>query len=328
MFTLFKSECQFFPPPIPQQHERTFFSALDDNVCLDWSSDSQLLSVGSRDMLTRVFPVGDAISKRFCLCSMGAHSDAVMGTFFVKDSYELYTISANRQLRAWRTEVKMGEIGAEEEDGVSDDEESEEEDEEDDIGEQENAEKERQRKEKAALRQSKKKKASSIGTVLKYSLGAKHKLTCEGVNEAAVVSLDYHKTTRILVAGFDNGAFLLFEMPELNLIHQLGISDKSVASVKFNNTGDWIAFGCAGIGQLLVWEWQSETYIVKQQVRCCDLSGRRWRREIGWKLENIFVEKSVCTNFSTTSYKPCRPGLENADSLPRTHIWTRLLCCL
>jgi periodic tryptophan protein 2 len=35
--------------------------------------------------------------------------------------------------------------------------------------------------------------------------------------------------------------------------------------VRFNNTGDWIALACSGLGQLLVWEWQSETYVLKQQ---------------------------------------------------------------
>ena len=30
-------------------------------------------------------------------------------------------------------------------------------------------------------------------------------------------------------------------------------------------SGDWIAFGCSQLGQLLVWEWQSETYVLKQQ---------------------------------------------------------------
>ena len=32
-----------------------------------------------------------------------------------------------------------------------------------------------------------------------------------------------------------------------------------------NRTGEWLAFGCSGLGQLLVWEWQSETYVLKQQ---------------------------------------------------------------
>ena len=30
-------------------------------------------------------------------------------------------------------------------------------------------------------------------------------------------------------------------------------------------SGAWIAFGCSELGQLLVWEWQSETYVLKQQ---------------------------------------------------------------
>ncbi|KAJ8297869.1 hypothetical protein KUTeg_024400 [Tegillarca granosa] len=54
-------------------------------------------------------------------------------------------------------------------------------------------------------------------------------------------------------------------MPDFNLIHSLSISDQVIASVAFNNTGDWIALACSGLGQLLVWEWQSETYVLKQQ---------------------------------------------------------------
>lgn len=32
-----------------------------------------------------------------------------------------------------------------------------------------------------------------------------------------------------------------------------------------NNSGEWLAFGASHLGQLLVWEWQSESYILKQQ---------------------------------------------------------------
>lgn len=32
-----------------------------------------------------------------------------------------------------------------------------------------------------------------------------------------------------------------------------------------NKTGEWLAFGSSKLGQLLVWEWQSESYILKQQ---------------------------------------------------------------
>lgn len=32
-----------------------------------------------------------------------------------------------------------------------------------------------------------------------------------------------------------------------------------------NRSGEWLAFGASKLGQLLVWEWQSESYILKQQ---------------------------------------------------------------
>lgn len=43
------------------------------------------------------------------------------------------------------------------------------------------------------------------------------------------------------------------------------ISNQQISSITLNKTGDWIALGSAELGQLLVWEWQSETYAMKQQ---------------------------------------------------------------
>ncbi|GCB77078.1 hypothetical protein scyTo_0018424, partial [Scyliorhinus torazame] len=75
----------------------------------------------------------------------------------------------------------------------------------------------------------------------------------------------YHKKTHLLVTGFASGIFHLHELPEFNLIHSLSISDRRIESISINVSGDWIAFGCPGVGQLLVWEWQSESYVLKQQ---------------------------------------------------------------
>ncbi|NWU79121.1 PWP2 protein, partial [Onychorhynchus coronatus] len=80
-----------------------------------------------------------------------------------------------------------------------------------------------------------------------------------------LTSAAYHKKTHLLVTGFASGIFHLHELPEFNLIHSLSISDQRIASISINCTGDWIAFGCSGFGQLLVWEWQSESYVLKQQ---------------------------------------------------------------
>ncbi|NWI97625.1 PWP2 protein, partial [Pitta sordida] len=80
-----------------------------------------------------------------------------------------------------------------------------------------------------------------------------------------LTSAAYHKKTHLLVTGFASGVFHLHELPDFNLIHSLSISDQRIASISINCTGDWIAFGCSGLGQLLVWEWQSESYVLKQQ---------------------------------------------------------------
>lgn len=43
------------------------------------------------------------------------------------------------------------------------------------------------------------------------------------------------------------------------------ISQSNIDFISINKTGQWLAFGAAELGQLLVWEWQSESYILKQQ---------------------------------------------------------------
>jgi periodic tryptophan protein 2 len=39
-----------------------------------------------------------------------------------------------------------------------------------------------------------------------------------------------------------------------------------------NESGDWIGVASKTFGQLLVWEWQSETYAMKQQGHYYDMT--------------------------------------------------------
>ena len=43
------------------------------------------------------------------------------------------------------------------------------------------------------------------------------------------------------------------------------ISQQVISSVAVSPSGEWLAFGCSTAGQLLVWEWQSESYVLRQQ---------------------------------------------------------------
>lgn len=84
-------------------------------------------------------------------------------------------------------------------------------------------------------------------------------------NQAHLTCAAFHAKSGLLVAGFSNGLFAMYELPEFNMIHNLSISQNDIDSVEINATGEWLAFGASKLGQLLVWEWQSESYILKQQ---------------------------------------------------------------
>ncbi|CCX09741.1 Similar to Periodic tryptophan protein 2 homolog; acc. no. Q9C270 [Pyronema omphalodes CBS 100304] len=84
-------------------------------------------------------------------------------------------------------------------------------------------------------------------------------------NSAKVKCATFHKESNLLVVGFSTGVFGLYELPEFNTIHTLSISQNGIDFVTINKTGEWLAFGASKLGQLLVWEWQSESYVIKQQ---------------------------------------------------------------
>lgn len=61
-------------------------------------------------------------------------------------------------------------------------------------------------------------------------------------------------------------------MPAFSNVHTLSISQEKISSVAVSASGEWLAFGAKKLGQLLVWEWQSESYILKQQGHYFDMN--------------------------------------------------------
>lgn len=43
------------------------------------------------------------------------------------------------------------------------------------------------------------------------------------------------------------------------------LGEQHISTSVFNPTGDWLALGTSGLGQLVVWEWQSQCFVLKQQ---------------------------------------------------------------
>ncbi|KAJ1796773.1 U3 snoRNP protein, partial [Coemansia sp. RSA 2399] len=92
------------------------------------------------------------------------------------------------------------------------------------------------------------------------------------MQSARVQSAAFNPSTQLLVLGLTNGVFGIWEMPDFNNIHSLSISRKKINTVAINPSGEWLAFGSSKLGQLLVWEWKSETYVLKQQGHFYDMS--------------------------------------------------------
>ncbi|KAL0230677.1 hypothetical protein PCE1_004233 [Barthelona sp. PCE] len=68
-----------------------------------------------------------------------------------------------------------------------------------------------------------------------------------------------------LACGFANGAIGMYETGTFVALQTLSVSRSTVDALAVDHQGAWIALGIASLGQLVVWEWQAETYVLKQQ---------------------------------------------------------------
>jgi len=95
-----------------------------------------------------------------------------------------------------------------------------------------------------------------------WVLQGAHYIRQEG---SRVKSAAFHRGTGLLVVGWDSGAFGLYSMPDGTVLHTLSVSAHEVHSVAISPRGDWLALGSRTLGQLLVWDWQAESYVLRQQ---------------------------------------------------------------
>ncbi|XP_046978620.1 periodic tryptophan protein 2 homolog [Vanessa cardui] len=258
--------------------KRVFKKSHDQVTCLDWSSCGKLLAVGSKDTTTKIFT--SEYLDNLNMYSLSGHTDKIVGVFFEKASLDLITVSRNGQVCLWEATIdsddlvtsavqishkkrrKLQKDAELQEDEVDEENVIEKDKEYIENDKDENMEKELENKVDDDKRlQYKKLGRHYIGDAIR---NAHHKVR---LSAAA-----YHKNTKILVTGFTSGIFFLHEMPDVNLIHTLSISEHRISSIAMSPQGDWIAFGCPNIGQLLVWEWQSEQYVMKQQGHSLDMT--------------------------------------------------------
>lgn len=220
----------------PFELVKTLTGCHDTVTCIGWSSDSCWLVAGSKDLTAKVFSAIRLQEHRSV--TLSGHRDVLVGVYFSKtlvreDDIGLYTVSRDGALFEWRY-VPKEDVVMEVEDEVG-----------------------------------KKKMKTSINlTTGKWSLVDKRFFK----QTAKLTTCDYHPGLGIIVVGFSTGIFGIYQLPDFTCYHLLSISTKKISTAVFNAAGNWIALGCASLGQLLVWEWRTESQILKQQGHYFDVN--------------------------------------------------------
>ncbi|KAL2926244.1 Periodic tryptophan protein 2 [Bienertia sinuspersici] len=269
---------EFFPFELV----RTFADFDDRVTCLEWSPDSSYLLAGSRDLTVRLFCLRKLkeFKKNKPFLFLG-HRDIIVGAFFGVDKKtgkvsRVYSVSRDGALFSWGCpdfDGKLGDSGERDEEmfdppspGTP-----EKMDEEGGVT----------GREVIAVENGKKRK-EFVGEEKDFEEDNQlflHKMNWELLKKdyfmqapAKVTACDYHRGLDLVVVGLSSGVFGLYQMPDFVCIHLLSISREKITTAVFNDLGNWLTFGCARLGQLLVWEWKSESYILKQQGHYFDVN--------------------------------------------------------
>ncbi|KAF9619369.1 hypothetical protein IFM89_006556 [Coptis chinensis] len=259
---------EFFPFELV----RTFADCDGNVTALDWSPDGEYLLVGSKDLTVRLFCLkkfkgnNRMMNKPFIFLG---HRETIVGVFFCVEKsmssrvIRVYTVSRNGAIFTWNYTGSENEgeplsPGTPEQKPFVG------------VGSQIVV-------------------ANGNGGVIKRKYNdddmeeggwnALHKGTWELLKKdnftqapAKLTACDYHNGLDLVVVGFSNGVFGLYQMPDFVCLHSLSISREKITTAGFNDLGNWLTLGCAKLGQLLVWEWRSESYILKQQGHYFDVN--------------------------------------------------------
>lgn len=233
-----------------------FAQHFDTVTSVQWSHNGDYLVTSCADMNIRIFSVGHIDG--FLSVTLTGHHTPTLGAYFTSDDMSIISVSEDGGIFVWKwTEIDdeawdsyvryqkrhHRKRNAPSKDSNNDNE--EEENEEDDNEE-----------EKVENR--------SIYYHGRWVIDHRY-FNPDTTHQVLISSCSFNAATNMLIVGLNTGVFYLYEMPDFSLIHSLSISRNDITSCCINATGDWLAFGCSTLGQLLVWEWQSETYVLKQQ---------------------------------------------------------------
>lgn len=258
----------------------------DKITSIRWSLDGKYLVTGCEDMNVRIFSV--QVYDDFIPITLPGHRSSVVGAYFAADGKHIYSVCNGGGVLEWEWSEVDDETWERMQRFIDRKKNKNDEDEKEKESEKDN---EKSDSEKGDMSEDGNDSSNEDGSdssnesddnpdtkndIIPTNEDLTHKnIYAHGkwsihskftIEESSQVSCcDFNPYSNLLILGLVNGVFALHEMPDFTRIHSLSISRNDVSSCSINRSGDWLAFGCASLGQLLVWEWQSETYVLKQQ---------------------------------------------------------------
>ncbi|KAI8351541.1 quinon protein alcohol dehydrogenase-like superfamily [Blakeslea trispora] len=214
-----------------------YFTAVghhDQVTSINWSPDGRYFITASKDMTCRIYSIDK--SRDDVTTTLSGHRDYIINAWFSADMKSIYSVSRDGSLFEWKNSTYAGLHEDSDTEMVEVDEDGNE-----------------------IVRVDK----------IKWRILKKNYFNTTGVK---VTTAEFFSASNLVVVGFTNGIFGIYEVPHFTTIHTLSISQKKIDSVAINKTGEWLAFGSSALGQLLVWEWSSETYVLKQQGHYYDIN--------------------------------------------------------
>lgn len=251
----------------PFNLEKTISGHSNDIVSIDWSRDSRYILTASKDMSARIVDLKkDSLNPTFRPTELRAHHHPLVSAFFlpsengVADDAHILTVAKNGGIALWPFDSQKGTVPgvgpifrdsliqtmkeADREGNVSED------DDEDD-------------------------KQKAREGAIKENEGEKGAFLMRKEFRSKIVSITFEKDHGLLAVGFSSGIFsifLLLQQPSLQHLYSLSLTQSRISTMSLNATGEWLALGVSEIGQLIVWEWRTESFILKQQGHVAPMS--------------------------------------------------------
>ena len=239
----------------PLTLHRTYTGQADDTTCLAWSSDSSVLAAGSRDGSVRIRTLHTV--RNYQPQTLAGHKRPVVGVYLVTGSSSAvgtcYSVSEDGALVTWECEYEGQNVEVVAGLGHTDDSDMVEEA----VNFFTGGQAAPPRRDVLAKSQAHRLVQGS------WRVKTRHYFNQD---DAFVSSVAFCERGQLLSVGFSSGLFGLYEMPTVANIHTLSVgSNQLVRTCALNNSGDWLALACPSSQQILVWEWRSETYVLKQR---------------------------------------------------------------